>query len=47
LFDDFDKDFFDLNDDLEPREENDYALFFIFFLLDKIELYEPYELLFL
>jgi len=47
LSDDLDKDFLDLNDDLEAREDKDYALFLVFFLLDNIELYEPYELLFL
>jgi len=47
LSDDLDKDFLDLNDDLEAREDKDYALFLVFFLLDNMELYEPYELLFL
>lgn len=47
MSDDLDKDFLDLKDDLEAREDKDYALFLVFFLLDNIELYEPYELLFL
>ena len=47
LSDDLDKVFFDLNDDLEAREDKDYALFLVFFLFDNIELNEPYELLFL
>lgn len=48
MFDDLDKDFLDLNDDLEALwGDKDYALFVVFFLFDNIELYEPYELLFL